>query len=113
MYKSHGVLPTPEQRNLLQIYQDAFLKSKAIATVSFDGKESILGYFEISIMDNGNIYTNKFNSEFFTSSLVSPYKRSLLESKVKRKRANTFNWCFTLLLSLYVLFFKIKSCILP
>jgi len=37
MYKFQGVLPTPEQRKLLQIYQGALMKSKAITTFSFDG----------------------------------------------------------------------------
>ncbi|ULT59572.1 GntR family transcriptional regulator [Neobacillus drentensis] len=54
-----AVLPTPEQKKLLQIDQGALLKSKAITTVSLDGKESILGYFETFY--NGNTYTYKFN----------------------------------------------------
>ncbi|MBT2657936.1 GntR family transcriptional regulator [Bacillus sp. ISL-18] len=54
-----AVLPTAEQKKLLQIDQGALLKSKAITTVSFNGKESILGYFETFY--NGNIYTYKFN----------------------------------------------------
>ncbi|WP_160725358.1 GntR family transcriptional regulator [Bacillus sp. USDA818B3_A] len=54
-----AVLPTPEQKKLLQIDQGALLKSKAITTVSFDGKECILGYFETFY--NGDLYTYKFN----------------------------------------------------
>jgi len=54
-----AVLPTTEQKELLQIDQGALLKTKAITTVSIDGKESILGYFETFY--NGNIYTYKLN----------------------------------------------------
>lgn len=54
-----AVLPTIEQKSILQIEEGALLKSKAITKVLINGEEKILGYFETFY--NGNIYTYKFN----------------------------------------------------
>lgn len=54
-----ALLPTPEQKELLQLDEGALLKSKALTSVAVSGEEKILGYFETFY--NGNMYTYKFN----------------------------------------------------
>ncbi|WP_067842355.1 GntR family transcriptional regulator [Amphibacillus sediminis] len=53
-----AVLPTSEQKEILEIDEGALLKSKVLTTVLADHEEKILGYFETYY--NGDLYTYKF-----------------------------------------------------